>query len=122
MIKAVVCVDTPKIIIGGMGFEQKKSDGEVYAAGRAVLADRLKLDATDECAVLKVLQNLCGFIDETLGTGSVKKIVGDKAVSLPMALKIFNTINETCGKRYEAYVRSEYLGGKRDEKLQPVKP
>ncbi len=122
MKKAVVYADTPKIIIGGMEFEQKKSDGEVYAAGRAVLADCLKLDVTDERAVLKVLQNLCGFIDETLGAGSVKKIVGEKAVSLPMALKMLNTIIETCGRRYAAYIRGEYLGGKRDEKLQPVKP
>lgn len=122
MRKAVVCADTPKIIIGGMEFEQKMSDGEIYAAGRAVLADCLKLDVTDECAVLNVLRNLCGFIDETLGAGSMKKIVGDKAVTLPMALKVINEIIRTCGERYAAYIRREYTGGKRNEKLQPVKP
>lgn len=122
MKKVMACTDTPKIIIGGMEFEQKKSDGEIYAAGRAVLADCLKLNVADEGAVLNVLQNLCGFIDEVLGAGSVKKIVGEKAVSLSMALKILNEIIRTCGERYAAYIRGEYLGGKRNEKLQPVKP
>ena len=114
--------ETLKIIINGIEFEQKKSDGEIYAAGRAILADCLKLNVTDEGAVLTVLQNLCVFIDDTLGAGSMKKVVGDNAVSLPMALKVLNAIIETCGKRYAAYIRSEYLGGGRNEKIQPVKP
>lgn len=122
MKKAMVYPEALKISIGGMEFEQKKSDGEIYAAGRATLADCLKLDVTDEGAVLNVLQNLCVFIDDTLGAGAMKKIVGEKAVSLPMALKVLNAIIETCGKRYAAYIRSEYLGGGRNEKIQPVKP
>ena len=122
MKKAMVYPETLKISIGGMEFEQKKSDGEIYAAGRAILADCLKLDVTDECAVLNVLQNLCGFIDDTLGAGAMKKIVGENSVSLPVALKVINTIIETCGKRYAAYIQREYLGGGRNEKIQPVKP
>lgn len=122
MDKVMAYAETPKISIGGMEFEQKMSDGDAYAASRCVLADCLKLDVTDECAVLNVLRNLCGFIDDTLGAGSVKKIVGDKPVTLPMALKILNTIIETCGGRYAAYIQREYTGGKRNEKLQSVKP
>ena len=122
MEKTMVYPEALKISIGGMEFEQKKSDGEIYAAGRAILADCLKLDVTDEGAVLNVLQNLCVFIDDTLGAGAMRKIVGEKAVSLPMALKVINTIIETCGKRYAAYIQREYLGGGRNEKIKPVKP
>lgn len=111
MKKVMVYPEAPKIIIGGMEFEQKMSDGEIYAAGRAVLADCLKLDVTDECAVLNVLQDVCGAIDDALGAGSMKKIVGDKAVTLPMALKVINEIIRTCGERYAAYIRREYTGG-----------
>lgn len=122
MKKTMVHPEALKIIIGGMEFEQKKSDGEIYAAGRAILADCLKLDVTDEGAVLKLLHKVCEFIDDTLGAGAMKKIVGEKAVSLPMVLKVINTIIETCGKRYAAYIQGEYLGGGRNEKIQPVKP
>jgi len=114
--------DASKIIVDGIEFEVKMSDGDVYAAGRAVLAECLKLDVTDECTVLNVLQNLCGFIDDALGAGAMKRIVGETPVSLPMALKILNEIIKTCSDRYAAYIRGEYLGGGRDEKIQPVKP
>lgn len=112
MKKVAEYAETPKISIGGMEFEQKMSDGDVYAVGRATVAACLRLDTMDERAVLDMLHILCAFVDDALGEGAVKKIVGDKPVTLPMALKILNTIIETCGGRYAAYIQREYTGGK----------
>lgn len=112
----------PKISVGGMEFEMKISDGEAYAAGRAALAECLKLAGKEEGAVREALERLCGFVDGALGEGAMRKIAGDGPVSLPMALKILNAIIRTCADRYEAYIRAEYLGGERNEAVQPVEP
>lgn len=122
MSKIKAGVYAAKIEIDGKVFELNQSDGDIYHNGRKVLAQCLRLNTGDSDAVLKVLQDVCGVIDSALGTGAVKKIVGDKPVTLPMALKILNTIIETCGGRYAAYIQREYTGGKRNEKLQSVKP
>ena len=114
--------ETPRIEISGKAFEIRQSDGEIYHSGREVLAKCLKLDVSNPDAVLKVLKEICGVIDDALGAGAMKQIVGDAPVSLPLALKVLNAIVQTCGDRYAEYIRREYLGGKRHEKLRPVKP
>lgn len=114
--------ETPKIEIDGKAFEIRQSDGEIYHSGREVLAKCLKLDVSNPDAVLMVLKEICSVIDDALGAGAMKQIVGDTPVSLPFALKVLNMIVRECGERYAGYIRREYLGGKRREKLQSVKP
>lgn len=114
--------ETPKIEICGKIFEIRQSDGEIYHSGREVLAKCLRLDVSNPDAVLKVLKEICSAIDDALGAGAMKQIVGDAPVSLPAALKVLNAIIKECGERYARYIRGEYLGGKRNEKLQPVEP
>lgn len=119
---SMVQMDMPKIEINGKAFELKQSDGDVNHNAREALAQCARLNTRDPDAVLTVLKEICGVIDDALGAGAVKQIVGDKPVSLPMALKILNTIIETCNARYKKYIQDEYLRGERNEKLQPVKP
>ena len=111
-----------KIMIAGSMFELRLSDGEVYRIGRETLKKCAALDVSDPNAVLDALYAVCGAIDDMLGEGSVKKIVGDALVSLPAALRIMNFIVKACSDRYAEYIRQEYTGGKRRAEVQLVKP
>ncbi len=99
----------PKIEIGGMMFELRMSDGDVYAAGRDVVAECAHLQTGNPWAVRAVIERICGMIDEALGSGAMAKIAQGKPVSLAFALKVFNGIVESCSARYSNYIRREYL-------------
>lgn len=121
MRKIKVNVERPKIEINGIAFEMHMSDGDIYHAGRAIAAACLRLNAADETAVLKTIQGVCGVVDDALGAGAMKRIIGDTPVSLPAALKVLNAIVKDCGARYAEYIRREYAGGAQHGAIQPVK-
>lgn len=117
MRKITVETDSPKIEINGIVFEYRMSDGEVYWAGRDVLAKCAALDIGNEGAILDALDMICGVIDQILGIGAMAKIMGSKPVSMSAALKVLNGIIEDCNARYTAYIRREYTGGGADAKI-----
>lgn len=112
----IVNVEMPKIEIGGMEFELRMSDGDVYAAGRDVVAECAHLQTGDPWAVRIVIERICGVIDEALGSGAMAKIAQGKPVSLAFALKVFNGIVESCAARYSNYIRREYLPSRKEGK------
>lgn len=111
-----------RVMIAGSMFELRLSDGEVYRMGRETLKKCAALDTSDPNAVQDVLCAVCGSIDDMLGEGGVKKIVGDAPVSLPVALRIMNSVVKACSDRYAEYIRREYTGGKQRAEVQLVKP
>ena len=101
--------EAPRITIGSMEFEMRMSDGDVYAAGRRILADCVQLCVSDEYAVCDMIRSICALLDDVLGEGAMAKIAGGRAVTLPFALKTFNVVMQTCAARYREYIRHEYL-------------
>lgn len=114
MRKITVETDAPKIEINGIVFEYWMSDGEVYWAGRDVLAKCAALDVSSEGAIIEALNMTCGAIDHILGNGAMAKIMGGKPVNMSTALKVLNGLVEDCNARYTAYLRREYTGGGAD--------
>lgn len=117
MRKITVETDAPKIEINGIVFEYRMSDGEVYWAGRDVLAKCATLDVSNEGAIIDALNMICSAIDSILGKGAMQKIMGDKPVGMSAALKVLNSVIEDCNARYTAYIRREYTGGGADAKI-----
>lgn len=111
MRRITVETDAPKIEINGIVFEYRMSDGEVYWAGRDVLAKCAALDVNNEGAILDALGMICSVIDSILGESAMQKIMGGKPVSMSAALKVLNGIIDDCNARYTAYIRREYTGG-----------
>lgn len=111
MRKITVETDAPKIEINGIVFEYRMSDGEVYWAGRYVLAKCAALDISNEGAIIDALNMICMVIDDILGRNAMSKIMNGKPVSMSAALKVLNGILEDCNARYTAYIRREYTGG-----------
>ena len=109
MRKIVASAAMPKVELDGMAFEVRMSDGDVYAAGRGVVAECAQLRVDDPWAVRIAIERICGVIDSALGDGAMLKIAQGKPVSLAFALKVFNAIVESCAARYQAYIRQEYL-------------
>ena len=114
MRKITVETEAPKIEINGIEFRYRMSDGEVYWAGRDVLAKCAALDVSNESAILDALNMTCGVIDHILGNGAMAKIMAGKPVNMSTALKVLNGIIEDCNARYTAYLRREYTGGGAD--------
>ena len=111
MRKITVETDSPKIEINGIVFEYRMSDGEVYWAGRDVLAKCAALDISNESAIIDALNMICDVIEQILGHGAMLKIMNGKPVSMRAALKVLNGIIDDCNARYPAYIRREYTGG-----------
>lgn len=111
MRKIVVDTELPKIEINGIEFQYRMGDGEIYWAGRDVLAKCAALDISNESAIVNALGMICDVIDQILGPGAMLKIMGGKPVSMSTALKVLNGIIEDCNARYTAYLRREYTGG-----------
>lgn len=111
MRKITVETEAPKIEINGIEFQYRMGDGDIYWAGRDVLAKCAALDVSNEGAIIDALNMICGVIDDILGGGAMLKIMGGKPVSMSAAMKIFNGIIEDCNARYTAYIRREYTGG-----------
>lgn len=98
--------------INGVKYDVRQSDGDVYHAGRKILFQCLNLRADDSGTILAALRDICVVIDDALGAGAMKKIVGDTPVTFPLALKILNVILSECGAKYADYINAEYLGAK----------
>lgn len=111
MRKITVETEAAKIEINGIVFEYRMGDGDIYWAGRDVLAKCAALDVSNEGAIIDALNMICGVIDDILGGGAMQKIMGSKPVSMSAALKVLNGIIEDCNARYTAYLRREYTGG-----------
>lgn len=111
MRKITVETELPKIEINGIEFQYRMGDGEIYWAGRDVLAKCAALDISNEGAIIDALNMICAAIDDILGRGTIQKIMNGKPVSMSAALKIMNGILEDCNARYTAYLRREYTGG-----------
>ena len=111
MRKITVETELPKIEINGIEFQYRMGDGEIYWAGRDVLAKCAALDVSNEGAIIAALNMICMVIDDILGIGAMQKIMGGKPVGMGAALKVLNGIIEDCNARYTAYLRREYTGG-----------
>lgn len=114
MRKITVETEAPKIEINGIEFRYRMADGDIYWAGRDVLAKCAALDISDEHAIMDALNMICEVIDQIIGDGAMAKIMGGKPVSMSTALKVLNGIIEDCNARYTAYLRREYTGGGAD--------
>lgn len=117
MRKITVETKAPKIEINGIEFQYRMSDGDIYWAGRDVLAKCVALNVDDHAAVADAIGMVCSTIDDVLGRGSMEKIMQGRAVSMSAALKVLNGIIEDCNARYTAYIRREYTGGGVDAKI-----
>ena len=111
MRKITVETELSKIEINGIEFQYRMGDGEIYWAGRDVLAKCAALDISNEGAIIDALNMICMVIDDILGRGAMQKIMNGKPVSMSTALKVLNGILDDCNARYTAYVRREYTGG-----------